>query len=345
MQSKGERFCRRRKLRFLVNLPDDRVDYDGPAVSKHAWCHALKSCDWFEVRASSVRDCIKDDVIPCISGGGGRLKECAELEWPICFTPNTVFYDSGSRWKNADYFRSPWTYSILLLNDEDLNVAWQLTDAQFRGAIARVRHFLRPSIYESDFYSGPQRWDVFLYFKSRDFHLENICRRWPNFTSVQNGYFTYEELKYKAQRSRFCIVGSCWDSYGVALHEIAAEGCPVLTCDPGTLPGNFWEGRQGLYLKNAPNVTQMGSDASELQTAAETILSWSRREIREATLAFADRDVLREQWRQALYGELPEHRMKAAPKPLVYCFPQNRYVPRLQARCIQEDHEKGFYRD
>ena len=174
------------------------------------------------------------------------------------FFPNSVFFDSGCRWKNAAYFRSPWVYSILLLNDEDSNAAWQLTNSRFRGAISRVRHFLRPPIYDASFYDGPQQWDVFLFCKSRDFNMDAITRRWPRFTTVQNGYFTYEELRYKAQRSRFCIVGSSWDSYGVAAHEIMAEGCPALVCDPGTLPGNVDVGRQALYLKNEPNTESWG---------------------------------------------------------------------------------------
>ncbi len=160
---------------------------------------------------------------------------------------------------------------------------------------------------------------------------------WPRFTTVQNGYFTYEELRYKAQRSRFCIVGSSWDTYGVAAHEIMAEGCPALVCDPGALPGNVDVGRQALYLKNEPNTGIMGSDVSELEIAARELLTWDRREVRDATLKFADPTVLREQWRQALYGENPEQRTKAPPRPMVYCFAQNKYVPRLEARCIQED--------
>ena len=81
----------------------------------------------------------------------------------------------------------------------------------------------------------------------------------------------------------------------------------------------------------------MGSDVSELENAAREVLTWDRREVRDATLKFADPIVLREQWRQALYGEHPDHRTKAQPKPMVYCFAQNRYVPRLEARCIQGD--------
>lgn len=339
-----EQFYRRRKMRFLADMPNDREDWSGPGVSKYAWCHGLRGCDWFEVRHASLAQCIADDVIPCVSGTSfNLLKECEEKEWPLCLFPNCAFGNSTSRWKEAAYCLSPWTYSFLLLNDEDLNVAWQLTNDKFRGAISRVRHFLRPQIYESNLYEGPQRWDVLFYMKSRDCHLENVRRLWPNMTMLQNGYFTYEELRYKAQRSRFCILGSSWDTYGLALHEIAAEGCPVLTCDPGTLPGNFAEGKQGLYLRNEPNVYHMGSDLNELATAAEEVLSWKRRDIRDATLAFSDPSLLKEQWKDAVYGELPQHRTRAAPKPLAYCFSQGKYVPRLQAKCIREDIEMGYY--
>lgn len=339
-----QRFHRRRKMRFISDPPTDREDWSGPGVSRFSWCHGLKDCDWFEIRNSSLAQCIADDVVPCVSGGSfGTLKQCEEKQWPLCIFPNTAFNDSGSRWKDAAYFLSPWTQSLLLLNDEDLNPAWQLTNDKFRGAIARVRHFLRPHVYESDLYVGPQRWDVLFYLKSKDCHLEHVRRLWPNMTMLQNGFFTYEELRYKAQRSRFCIVGSSWDSYGLALHEIAAEGCPVLTCDPGTLPGNFAEGKQGLYLRNEPNPTLMGSDLKELAAAGETVLSWKRRDVREATLAFADPALLRPQWKAAVYGDAPEHRIKPAPKPLAYCFEKGKYLPRLEAKCIREDIEKGFY--
>lgn len=339
-----ERFHRRRKMRFIADIPSDRNDRSGPEVSKFAWCHGLKDCDWFEVRNTSLAQCIADDVVPCVSGGSfGQLKQCEEKQWPICFLPNCAFHDSASRWKDAAYFRSPWTSSFLLLNDEDLNAAWQLTNDRFRGAISRVRHFLRPHTYESDLYEGRQRWDVLFYLKSRDCHLEHVRRLWPNMTMLQYGFFTYEELRYKAQRSRFCILGSSWDSYGLTLHEIAAEGCPVLTCDSGTLSGNFAEGKQGLYLRNEPNHTLMGSDLKELETAAEVVSSWKRRDVREATLAFADPALLKAQWKAALYGDAPEHRIKAAAKPLAYCFAQGKYLPRLEAKCIREDIEQGYY--
>jgi hypothetical protein len=223
-----DRFNRRRPFRHIVPPPPGFNDYCGPDVSQASWCHFLNGTDWFEVKQTSIQQCIEDDVIPCMVGGDNELIECSRMEWPIAFLPNSVFYDSGSRWKNAAYFRSPWVYSILLLNDEDLNAGWQLTTSKFRGAISRVRHFLRPTIYDASFYDGPQLWDVFLFYKSRDFNMDAIAERWPRFTTVQNGYFTYEELRYKAQRSRFCIIGSSWDTYGVAAHEIMAEGCPAL---------------------------------------------------------------------------------------------------------------------
>jgi hypothetical protein len=332
-----DRFNRRRPFRHIVPYPPGINDYCGPDVSQTSWCHFLNGTDWFEVKQTSIQQCIDDDVIPCMVGGDNELIECNRLEWPIAFLPNSVFFDSGSRWKNSAYFRSPWVYSILLLNDEDLNAGWQLTNSKFRGAISRVRHFLRPTIYDAAFYDGPQLWDVFLFYKSRDFNMDAIAQRWPRFTTVQNGYFTYEELRYKAQRSRFCIVGSAWDTYGVAAHEIMAEGCPALVCDPGTLPGNVDIGRQALYLKNEPDPQRMGSDVRELEAAACEVLKWNRRDVREATLQWADPAVLREQWRQAMFGLHPDQRTKALPKPTVYCFAQNRYVPRLEARCVQED--------
>lgn len=334
-----DRFSKKRPFRHVIPFPDGVVDYSGPPVSQWAWCHALKDTDWFETRPSTLEQCIADDVIPCVVGGPDFLKRCEAAEWPVSFLPNTVFYDSGARWKNFNFFQSPWTYSVLMLNDEDLNAAWQLTNSSFRGAISRVRHFLRPSIYQSDFYDGRKLWDVLLYFKSRDFNMSHISARWPNFTSLQNGYYTYEELRYKAQRSRFCIIGSCWDSYGVAAQEIMAEGCPALVCDPGSLPGNSWIGRQSLNLENRPNPTIMGSDPVELDRAVEEILSWRREDVREATLRFADPQILREQWRQALYGDLPEQRTRATPNPMAFCFAKGRYVPRAEAKCVQADLE------
>jgi len=335
-------FRKKRKVRYLVPEPDQKFDWDGPLVSRLTWCHWLKSCDWFEIQASTLDECIRDDVLPCVDGEVDLLRECERRKWPVCFLPNTVFFDSSNRWRDAAYFQSPWTYSILLLNDEDRNAAWQLTNQSFRGAISRVRHFLRPSIFTHRMYAGPFRWDVLLYLKSRDFQMQNVAARWPNYTMIQNGYYTYEELRYKAQRSRFCIIGSCWDSYGVAAQEIMAEGCPALVCDPGTLPGNCLTGQQAIYLQNRPQPTLMGSDADELERAAREVLSWDRRQVREATLRFADPNVLREQWRQAIYGEGGDDRRKAIPSAQVYCFAKCRYVPRFEAKCIQQDIAHGF---
>lgn len=120
-------------------------------------------------------------------------------------------------------------------------------------------------------------------------------------------------------------------------NKLPSESDTTLVCDPGTLPGNVDIGRQALYLKNEPNPQKMGSDVRELEAAARELLTWNRRDVREATLQWADPTLLREQWRQAMYGDHPDQRMKAPPKSTVYCFAQNRYVPRLEARCVQED--------
>src|SRR5262245_14933419 len=104
METIADRFLRRRKYRYVVPFPDGGTDWDGTTVSRYSWCHGLRGCDWFETRPSSIEQCIIDDVIPCVDGGEGMLTECASRQWPISFLPNTVFFDSGSRWKNAGYF-------------------------------------------------------------------------------------------------------------------------------------------------------------------------------------------------------------------------------------------------
>lgn len=337
----ADRFSRPRRFRHVIAMPDGREDWSGPGVAQFAGCHALQGLPWFEVRPSSLSQCIEDDVIPCTVGGKEWLEECARLQWPIAFLPNTAFYDGAARWKDAPYFRSPWTFSFLLLNDEDINAAWQLTGPDFRGSIARVRNFLRPSIHDSHFYDGPQRWDVLLYLKSRDFNMDYITRRWPNYTELHYARFAYEELRYKAQRSRFCIIGSSWDTYGIATQEIAAEGCPVLVCDPGALPGNVDTGKNALYLENRPNCHLMGSDPAELESAAREVLSWNRRDVRDSTLSFSDPTLLREQWRQALLGELPHHRVRQSRNAKVYCFAKAQYVPAGDAQWVKEDRLRG----
>jgi hypothetical protein len=342
-------FLKKRKMIFVhpVNtIPvegDD--DWSGPAVCKLSAIHFLKDCDWFETfeRQTTVEECKQRDGIPCHEGSGRYyLQEAERLDWPICFLPNTAFGNGAERWEEANYFQSSQTYSFLFLNGEDLNIGWQMTTPIFRGSIARVRHFLRPSIYQQKFYDGPQKWDVLLYLKSKSFAMDVIKKRWPNFTLIQNGYFNYEEVKYKAERSRFAIVGSQWDSYGLVGHEIMATGCPALFSDPGMLPGNFWEGKQGLYVGN---YSVMGENAKELETAANTVLSWKRRDVWENSMQFSDPNLLKEMWRQALYGELPEHRIKPPPAPKVFCFIQGKYVDRKKAKCIQRDLEKGVYNE
>ncbi len=339
-------FLKKRKFRYI--LPEMRGlvnGWFGPGVSKFSWTYFLKGCDWFEVvdQFCPLLKCKEEGVIPCLEGAATNVVEEAErIEWPLSLLPNSAFGNSARRWEAAFFFRSSFVYSFLFLNDEDLNAAWQYTTPAFRGAISRVRHFLRPSIYRDPFYAGPQKWDVLLYLKSMDFHWNNVLKLFPNFTYIQNGYYTYEELRYKARRSRFCLLGSAWDTYGIAMHEIAAQGCPVLVCNPGTLPGNFDEGRQGLYLRNATHRHLMGSDLEELDAASKEVLSWDRKDVRRASLDFADPDLLRDQWKSALYGEIPEHRTKPTPFPWVWCFQAFDYVARKDAEWVQSDREHGY---
>lgn len=118
-----------------------------------------------------------------------------------------------------------------------------------------------------------------------------------------NPWFQYDELVYKAQRSRLCIVGSQWDTYGLAAHEINCFGCPLVVSENGMMNGNMIDGTMGRYLDKNINSQVIGMDTEEIIGACDEVRQWSRKDVRDAALDFHDPDKLKKIYKDAILGD------------------------------------------
>jgi glycosyltransferase involved in cell wall biosynthesis len=169
--------------------------------------------------------------------------------------------------------------------------------------VKRVRHFLRPHIYDQSLYTGDQNWDVLFLVKGNinqdiKFILNKNKIKW---TSLVNPWWQPEELEYKAKRSKVCIVGSQWDTWGLAAHEINAFGCPLIAAENGMMAGNMSEG-MGIYLDKEKNKKVIGADLDEIFSAIENLKKWSRKDVRISSLDFQDPKKLTEMYKNSLLG-------------------------------------------
>lgn len=278
----------------------------GPGIGHKNDLFFLSKEDWLEIKVSSPQDCKRDNVV-CWQRGFFSFEQLQRLntdECYVCLGPNSIFGGNDRDYKDRDskYIENFYVNSILVLTDEHKKLANQLCDNKYCvKKIKRVRHFLRPHIYKEPFYAGEQEWDVLFLVKGNinqdiKYILNKNHIKW---TSLVNPWWQPEELEYKAKKSKVCIVGSQWDTWGLAAHEINAFGCPLIAAEHGMMAGNMSDG-MGIFLDKEKNKQVIGADLDEVFSALEKVKQWSRKDVRLASLDFHDPIKLIQMYKDAL---------------------------------------------
>lgn len=280
----------------------------GPGIGHKNDLFFLSKEDWLEVKVSSPEECKRDGVIYWQRGffSFEHLQKLITDQIHICLGPNSIFGGNVQEYKDKDskYIENPYIDNILVLTNEHKILANELCENKNNAnKIKRVRHFLRPHMYETEFYSGAQKWDVLFLVKGNinqdiKFILNQNQIKW---TSLVNPWWQPEELEYKAKLSKVCIVVSQWDTWGLAAHEINAFGCPLIAAEHGMMAGNMSDG-MGLYLDKNKNKNIIGGDIDEIFNAIETVKKWSRKDVRLAALDFQNPAKLTQMYKEALLG-------------------------------------------
>jgi hypothetical protein len=155
---------------------------------------------------------------------------------------------------------------------------------------------LNPSAYDCGYHSGGLRWDSLFFINALYPNKDPIRYRYPRITSVKKNDCTYEEMRYKASRSRFCIFGCLYEVAIKELYEIAAQGCPILL-------GKEYADRVPLIEKigvivqwNTLTIKEDSfSDATATHLAIDTALGLNRESIRNETLNYCKKGTIQQE--------------------------------------------------
>lgn len=275
-------------------MPEPPSDWDtknGPAIASCNDVYFLKNEPWLEVKHTSLEQCKEDDVMPwCRIAARGALLEAERLGIQMILGPNVVFGCSDRPEQNQKELSSPSVYRLLMLDYK--NIALAKKHATYdHGKIRQVKHFMRPELYKEPFYYK-HVWDVYFHIKGNVSKF--VIGKFPNCTATHHGWYTFKELKYKAQHSAVCVT-SCWyENYGIAIHEISLLGCPIVYGPDSMKPGSIGEG-MGVAIQN-----QQCEDLDEAVAAIEKAMAMDRRKVWEASMEFQSVESCLETYREAI---------------------------------------------
>jgi len=174
---------------------------------------------------------------------------------------------------------------------DEVNIALAKEHSTNPDNIRQVRHFMRPSLYEEPFQYN-YKWDAFFHIKTPV--NARVVHHYQNHTAIHNGFYTFEELKMKAQSSKVCIHSCSYDNYGLSAHEISILGCPMIYDDRGFKPSTIGEG-MGVRVSN----TESG-DVKEIISAVEKAMTMDRKKVWEASMEFQKPETIKEIYRRAI---------------------------------------------
>lgn len=262
----------------------------GPAIGDANDTYFLKNEDWLEIKSTPLADCKRDGVIPWVrSGGRSALLEAEKLDIQIILGPNCVFANSSNPELNLKELTSPNVLKLLMHDDTNIALAKSLMTNPEK--IRQVSYFMRPYLYEEPF-KYEHRWDIYFHVKTG---INKFIRDpYLNHTATHHGWYTFDELKYKAQHSKICIHGCHYDNYGLAIHEISLLGCPIVYDNRGLKGGTVCEG-MGVEVSNIETC-----ELDELKQAVEKAMNMDRKKVWEASKAFQNPERLKNIWRKAM---------------------------------------------
>ena len=280
-----------KKIRLLMPRPPSNWSIqNGPGIADTNDVYFLKDEPWLEIKLTSIEQCKKDGVIPWVrSAAGGARLEAERLEYPIILGPNVCFYDSNNPSINLPDLTSPYVHKLLML--DDINTAQAIALSTNPNNIRQVRHFMRPDLYEEPYFYK-HKWDLFCSIKTG--LKAQIVHAYQNHTAIHNGFYTFEELKYKAQHSKVCIHACHYETYGLTVHEISLLGCPIIYDNRGVKYKDFPK-ELGVEVSNVEM-----ADVEELKEAVEKAASMDRKKVWEASREYQDPKKLLNIYRKAL---------------------------------------------
>jgi hypothetical protein len=285
----------------------------GPTISTASAYHYLRNEPWIEFGDMSLRQCKSDGVVPWFRQ---EIPNDSDVGQGFMAGPNTVFFDSSNRAQSREVINNPYIIGLSVLNGSDLQGVRQLTDARFRGQAFRVRHFLRPTVYDKSFFAGRQSRKLLIYIKG-NINPALIAKYYTSSLILYYGFYSHEVLLRAAETCCVCLYVSHWESFGNAAQEIIACGCPVIAVESGVQRGNALEGRMVRYIGErgfrgtdneikANGIVPIGGDLDEVDEAIEECCSWDRQTVYEASREFNDPRLILQLYRDAFSRAIDE---------------------------------------
>tara|TARA_Y100000310_G_scaffold345515_1_gene465849 strand:+ start:187 stop:1086 length:900 start_codon:yes stop_codon:yes gene_type:complete len=286
---------------FKWTPPDDLGG--GPGIGNLNDLYYLNEEEWLEIKHTSIEECTQDDVMPWYRGNFNVDSLPKVNNNKIILGPNTIFTGMPNTEETFErpLLESDHIKSIMVLNDTHISYAAKINPDETAKKVRKVRHFMRPIIYNTPLYTGKMIWDVLFLIKGNV--RQELKLKFKKWTALFNMWFQYDELIYKAQRSKVCIVGSQWDTYGLAAHEINCYGCPLVVSEDGMMKGNMEDGTMGKYLTKDIHSQYIGKDMDEVLEAHEELSQWNRKDVRDAALDFHNPNKLKKMYKDAIFGE------------------------------------------
>ena len=282
-------------IRVLCQSGDEPHDWDareGPVIGDANDYYFLKGQPWIEFKMTSIARCKEDGVIPWLrSASIGGLNSAEKCGCPIALGPNVCFGNEQQPEICRPELGSKVLHRMLMLNDINMQQALEIAPEENREKIRHVCHFLRPRLYQEPFHYV-KKWDIL--FSVRGGVAPWTRFKWTNHTALVNGWYTFDELVYKAQHSEVCLHSCVYESYGLAVHEINALGCPIVHDSRSLRTPNYQVGM------TVPVVTANFEDQDEVCAAVEVARAMDRRRVYEAAMDFSSVDRLRRKYEEAL---------------------------------------------
>jgi len=283
-----------KKIRLLTDhIPQDWGAKSGPGIATCNELYYLKNEPWLEIKNTTVDQCKADGVIPWVmTGCRPELTRCEEIGIQMIIGPHAVFGCSDRPEYNFTELQSPAIHKLLMVDDTNIALARKHCTYD-HDKIKRVSFFMRPDLYNEPFHFEHE-WDVYFHLKTDINKL--LIGKFPNCTATSHGWYTFKELKYKAQHSKVCVHGCYYDNYGIAVHEISLLGCPLVHDGYGLKGGTVGP---GMGVK----VNDVGKDDVEvLAKAVEDAMQMDRKKVWEASMEFQNPKRLLNIWREAMLG-------------------------------------------
>jgi len=284
-----------KKVRLLMKTPPTNWDAKaGPPIGDCNDIYFLKNEPWLEIKISSIAECKKDGVIPWIrSGARGAVLEAEELGYQIIIGPNCVFSCSNRPEYNKKELESPAIHRLLMSDEDNADKARSLCKYD-KSRIRQVPYFMRPELYNEPYFYE-HKWDVYFHVKTGVNRM--LLEKFPNLTATHHGWYTYPELKYKAQHSKVCVHSCNYDNYGLAIHEISILGCPIVYDKFGMKRGARYDGI-GVMVNHIET-----QDVNQLEKAVQEAMAMDRRKVWETSREVQSVENCLKRYRKAILDD------------------------------------------